>query len=775
MEYIGLTQETCSWLLSHPEALNALADVLLHGDLKGLSKADVAAGPLRLSGAEDGRILAIWNAEFLSNTGSESWGIFRLNGQLSITQKPEIAPQVIERFVYVINQRLQGLMIEGDFIHRARPNGSHTCLAGRGADARQFSVCYYEAAPGFGGLTSRALIGIGPEYDFDVLMRGIEPEVGRIVALVEKCNNLIDKQVRRPALEDEQFGKLRSAVAPVELDTGFLSSITVNTNISPGEKIFNPYETIHWTFHEWLSSGALNPAQLRAISVDVLHSHPVRIIGPAGSGKTLLMQLIALRYLNDHHKNGAPLKVAYVVHNAAMAATVLDRFKALGGEEYLTGAKQELTVTTLGEYGRKRIELDERMVIDRDAQKTKEFQFAQVREALKQVLNAQPKLFQESGLLRQVWDEEELFSAFSVLVMAEISAVIKGRGLTDERDRYINAEVPFSRFHRILNQIERAAVFDCFEHYHRVVFEQYGMLDSDDIALSLAGRLKTPVWELKRRVEGFDLVLVDEAQLFNENERRVFPLLSTAAAKHVPIAIALDEAQEPFGLSVAGLGALGITDIENENLPSNHRSTSEIIALAFFVIQRTTDLFGSEFPDFTGARDASVPSDHQLASPPVIVTRNEDQTFAKFVLKSVQKLRSKNIRQIAVICHAETYWKDLVDTFTESQLPLHVITQRGEKIAPDQPMVILSRPSFVGGQEFDAVVLVGLEQGIMPPRVVNNPPLAAALEQQVLREVYLSVSRARFRVVVALNRGGTPNTAIAAARDAGMISTGVIQ
>ncbi len=774
MEYVGVTRETCSWLLTHPGVLSALADTLINAELSGLSRADLAAGPLRLSGSEDNRIIAIWNAEYLSNTGSESWGIFRLDGALSIKKHPEIAPQVIERFFYVISQRLQGLMIEGDFIHRARPNGSHTCLAGRGNDARRLSICYYEAAPGFTGLTSKALIGIGPEYDFDELTSGIEPELRKVPALVELCDGLADKHTRRPALEDQQFSALRLAVAPTDVDTGFLASITVDTSNVQSDRFVNPYETIHWTYQNWLVSGVLNSSQRRALSVDVLHSHPMRIIGPAGSGKTLLMQLIALRFLHSRQATGEPIKVAYIVHNAAMAATVADRFRALGGEEFLTGSKHELIVTTLSEYGRQKIEISEQMVIDRDAQKTKEFQSEQIRAALRQVLDTRPQLFEESGLLKQVWAEEELFSAFAVLVMSEISSVIKGRGLTEERDRYINADTPFSRFHRILSQVERSVVFDCFEAYHAVVFEQFGMLDSDDIALSLAGRLKTPVWELKRRSEGFDLVLVDEAQLFNENERRVFPLLSNAAVKHVPIALALDEAQEPFGLSAAGLGSLGITDVESESLPSNHRSTKEIIALAFFVIQRTTDLFGSEFPDFTDTDDASVLSNHALASPPVIINRNEDQTYPRFLVRAVKRLRSKNIRQIAVVCHAETYWKNLVEAFEESELPLHIITQRGEKVAPDQPLVILSRPSFIGGQEFDAVLLVGLEQGIMPPRVVNNPPLAAALEQQVLREIYLSVSRARFRVVVAINRGGTPNTVLEAAIAAGMITSGSI-
>ena len=87
---------------------------------------------------------------------------------------------------------------------------------------------------------------------------------------------------------------------------------------------------------------------------------------------------------------------------------------------------------------------------------------------------------------------------------------------------------------------------------------------------------------------------------------------------------------------------------------------------------------------------------------------------------------------------------------------------------------MLSRPSYIGGQEFDAVLLVGLEQGIMPPRVVDNPPLSVALEQQVLREVYMAVSRARSRVVVALNKRASPNSIIDEAITANLLNYGYV-
>jgi superfamily I DNA/RNA helicase len=367
-------------------------------------------------------------------------------------------------------------------------------------------------------------------------------------------------------------------------------------------------------------------------------------------------------------------------------------------------------------------------------------------------------------LLTQVRDNEGLFEIFALLVMAEISTVIKGRGLVDDERRYTDSDTPFSRLHRILNISERGVVFDCFRRYHYVIFEEYELLDSDDVALTLAGRLRTPLWSLKRKTEGYDLVFVDEAQLFNENERRVFPYLTKGITSHVPIVLALDEAQEPFGFSSAGLATLGITDIENESLPSNHRSTREIVDFAFFAIQQTTDLFSAEFPDFTGAGGGMVPSDHPLASPPTIETCNEEaRSYGVFLVKLVQKLRAANIRQVAVICHADGYWSEILEAFQQSQLPLHVISQRGEKISPDQPLVVLSRPAFVGGQEFDAAVLVGLEQGVMPPRVVDNPALAAALEQQMLREVYLAATRARYRVIATINRGALPNSLLSEA------------
>lgn len=769
-DYLAITQQTCSWLLSHPAVITSFHQILISEEISALHKSEFAAGPFRMAGTTDGRLLAAWNREYLSGTGHESWGILRLTGGNGLLSAEEISQQVLERVVYVFNQRLQSLIIDSDLIHRTWPNGSQTCLAGRGSEARQSSICYFEGNPGYAGLHSRAIISIGPADDFAELQKNIEREMPFLAPLVALADDVIDIK-RRPLLESPSFTDLRLALASPQQAKLEFDKVNSTADHRPSRDNNSTFTTAHWSYDNWINSGALNNSQRRVLESNALLGHPVRVIGPAGSGKTLMMQLMAMRQLRSAQEKGLKIKILYIVHNAPMATMVSDRFRVLGGEEYLTNPDQNLRITSLSDYGRQVTGLSDSMVIDKDASKTKNFQINQVRESLRNVLNKNPEKLKNSKLLNQVINNEELFLVFAALVAVEISNVIKGRGLFDDEKRYVSSEISFSRLHSVLSISERSVVYDCFKDYHKTIFEEYEMLDSDDVAISLLGRIRTPLWELKRKRDGFDFIFVDEAQLFNENERRLFPYLSNGKTLHVPLALALDEAQDIFAFSSAGLATLGIGDVENENLPSNHRSTREIVDLAFHIIQQTTDLFSADFPDFQKIEERMVPSNHPLASPPSIIRCNDEQpSFGRFVVKQVQKMRASNVRQIAVVCHAEMYWHDLLDQFKNSQLPLHIIEQRGEKITPDQPLVVLSRPLFIGGQEFDAVLSVGLEQGVMPPRVVDNVTLAAAVEQQILREMYLIITRARYRYAALLNKTALPNTIIEDACQKGLMS-----
>lgn len=776
--YLALTQGTAEWLLPKVGLIDTLHQTL---QLLSKEKADLigkifSEGPIRITLSKDRTIIALWHLDYSTGTGDEPWGFIKISGDLSLDTQPVIAREVLERSIYTVNQRLQGLLIDAAYFHRKHDNYTHTLLSGRGAIARHFSIGYFEKVLSDGESDYRSVICLGPSDSFAALAIAADKSGKDIDKYIASANELVSSTQNLQSVSANSYKELRARIS--SFSAGSKSSDFDNIQITANGSSIAEREAmkcVGLSYEDWADpDSSLNEAQRRILLSDSIDRHPLRILGPGGSGKTLLMQLLATRKVIQANKAGNACRILYVVHSNAMRDKVIQRFQILTNGKISPEGEIEgstVLVSTLSEYCRNQLSLDISSVLDVDADDAKEFQCEQVYDSLVDISKKSVKIVSKSSLLSQIFSSPDLISIFSRLIVAEISVAIKGHGLEDEKKRYIESERPLSRLHGILNHNEREFVFDVFEDYHQVIFENYGALDPDDVALSLSGRLNTPLWKLTRRTEGFDYLFVDEAQLFNENERRVLPFLTRGTKSHVPIALALDQAQSFYGQSMAGLATIGIKDISNEKLDSIHRSTNAIVKLAFFFIQHSTDLFGPEFPDFTKVSSSLLPDSHPMAAPPRIEKAAEtSKTFGKFVLRRIRELRRENIRQIAVVCHAEQYWEPIETELTSSDLPLHVIRERGERLQQDQPLVVLCRPAQVGGQEFDAVIIVGLELGVTPPSNTNNVALNGAIEQQTIREMYLSVTRARYRVVFALTKDSTPNLLLKEALNQKLVS-----
>lgn len=778
MKYFAITQGAAEWFLPKVGAVDQLFRLLCNipDSNFALRSADFFEGPIRISFDQSEDVLAVWHADYVTGTGSESWGFMRVDGVLSITDSPSTGKEVLERCLYVFNQRLQGLLIDGAMIHRSYDNGTHTLLAGRGNNAHHLSIGYFEAVSGQLGYENRAVVCVGPHESFATLSAAAEIDGRKLEMLTEIANGLLGPTRAKPLLSEKMLPELRATLsaffeAPRQKEFE-------QVEIVAGGALASAYDAVRYlglSFDQWMDvDSPLSDAKRRILMANAIDRHPLRILGPGGSGKTLLMQLLAVKKVKDVSEADGRKKILYVVHSEAMKEKVLQRFQLLAGGEGSAISEiinSSILVTTLSQYCREQLGLDLGSTLDADADSAKAFQLEQVLTSLREVAKTNSDVVKKSKVLTEVFGNEPLLKAFAMLVAVEISVAIKGHGLEGDRKRYVESERSFSLLHGHLAQAERAFIFEVFQYYHRTVFEGYSVLDPDDIALSLAGRLRTPIWQLRRKTEGFDYIFVDEAQLFNENERRIFPLLVKSEVPHIPIVLALDQAQATYGQSSAGLATIGIKDIENERLASVHRSTQSIIRLAFFVIQKSTDLFGPDFPDFTDVADNLISDDHPLAARPRIETQgSESKSIGNFVLRRVRDLRRANTRQIAVICHSEKYWATLESELSSSDLPFQVIRERGARFPYDQPLVSLCRPSMVGGQEFDAVIIVGLEAGLTPPKIADNETLATALEQQVIRETYLAITRARYRVVFVMALGSAPNSILEQATAAGLIA-----
>lgn len=774
-DYLAVTQPTANWLLAH----GALQDIGRHlleiAELPQLRTTAVVAGPLRFAGSPSGTVLCLWNINYLMGTGIEPWGFIKLVAPMGLDDAPSILPEVLDRSVYVLNQRLQGLRLDDRVIHRPWHDNFHSCTAGRGDQAKQLSIVYAEGKMAGTDTVLNTFVSVGPGRDFQPLLAHAGAANARLPQLTADANGVIASLVRRPTLGISGLAHLASRgwARDMAAQAGAAAAVEAVPALEAEElETDQTYICSSWSYDQWVSaSSPLTPAQRRILESDVLLKQPLRIAGAAGSGKTLLMQLLAIRRLRAAEAAAEQLRVLYVVHSTAMMDTIWAKFETLGAGRYLQStAQQQLRVSTLFAHSQTELKLDKSAVIDPDAQETKAYQLLWIRAAIEEEFRNRDMSIESYPLLGQIRRNETLVPIFAEIMAAEIAVAIKGHGLTENKTKYVGSEVPLSRLHGVLKERERQLVFDIFHRYHRDVFETQGMLDSDDVALSLLGQLRTPLWNMKRRREGYDFVFVDETQLFNENERRALPLLTRGDKPYVPVILALDEAQELRGNVSAGFGVLGIEQIWDASLATIHRSTRAIIQLAFFVIQQTTDLFGPDFPDFTASTVSVIPDDHKLAVKPMLVSASpESKNLGRFVLRQARALRRRNMRQVGVVVHSEKYWDEIVRELSQEERSLQILTQRGTRIDPERPVIVVATPSTVGGQEFDAVVAVGLEQGLVPPRVEGHYGFAMSLEQQSLREIYLSFTRAKYQLIVVLSPEASPTPILQSALKNGLI------
>lgn len=783
MKYIGITQRTAEWLLINKQyldsILNEIEDIF---SVKSLAEGVLAIGSLRIT-ASSSNVICFWNNDYLTGTGNEDWGFIKTSGPLSVFEDNHTSKEAFIKSLYIINQRLQGLLLDNSrLIHQSVGDNNHLCLPNTSERNKAFCIGYYEhTIPVTNGL-AHGIICIGPTDtdNQDLVKQNLNEVQSFLGPLIDASNRLLTLIKSRPVLDLPFFKGLEDRFQPQSMNNKFEElDIEEVPQLDEVSTIEEKYSTLDFTYDQWISQGSsLTKIQRYIIESEILESQPMRIIGAAGSGKSLIMQLLTLRQLIKSKNGGQPISILYVVHNSEMANTVTKKFEILGASEFLNPPNDhssKLIIRTLFEHSWKELNLPIESIIDKDATQTKSFQRSVISDSIDEVFEKNSVKVSGTPLLAKIYSLNSVIRDVLVdLFASEISISIKGRDLIANKKKYVEAERPLSRFHGILSKEERELLFEVFESYHKKVFENLELLDSDDVAISFLAFLKTPLWQLKRKKEGFDYLFVDETQLFNQNERQLFRLLPKMINKHLPIALAIDEAQELRGSSSSGFGLLGIEDLANEILPQVHRSTPDIINLAFFVIQQTTDLFGPDFPDFTEATETIVSNSHNMAKKPLLVVRNETRSFEKTIRKEISELRKSNIRQIAVVVHSERHWNVLKEFLEGEKLPLLVNVKRGELIDPKKPIVFLTRPENIGGQEFGAVISVGLEYGVTPPIVDGHAGLSEALEQQFLRELYLVFTRAKFRLVIVNSPNSLPSVIIQSAITHKLIETDIL-
>jgi hypothetical protein len=107
--------------------------------------------------------------------------------------------------------------------------------------------------------------------------------------------------------------------------------------------------------------------------------------------------------------------------------------------------------------------------------------------------------------------------------------------------------------------------------------------------------------------------------------------------------------------------------------------------------------------------------------------------------------------------------------------PVEIIRQRGDiesiRRAQQTKRFVLSTPDFVGGLEFSGIVLVGVDEGRVPPsRSVESTESTNFLSYAAHNRLYVAITRAKYRVEILVAQERGPSSLLTSAIRTGLLS-----
>ncbi|WP_321844605.1 UvrD-helicase domain-containing protein [Paraburkholderia bannensis] len=495
---------------------------------------------------------------------------------------------------------------------------------------------------------------------------------------------------------------------------------------------------------------------------------PHRIEGPAGTGKTLCLVLKCLNTLESAAKGANEHRALFIAHSEAtkraienlVAINDSSDFSDATGIEF--GRAQILKITTLQELCSELLHQDisESELVDRDAYESKQIQTLYAREAVEYAMEKEflsHKPFLSSNFIKFL--EQTDVWVLADMLQHEISVQIKGRADQDltkyQKLQRLKVGLP------VENSGDRAFVFIMFERYqHELVAA--AQFDTDDVVLSAISQVSTPIWKRRRQREGFDSIFIDETHLFNLNELSVFHRL-TKNENTQPIAYSVDRSQalgdrgwtdESFELAFDPDAK--ISEIAPTQVQSIFRCSPDIVNLAFSVTSSGATLFTNFHNPLTAAVSAFTQEEERKCAVPVLLQYSSDEAmyagaFAR--AEAIAKEMGAAKADVVVIAFGDEVFGELQKRAKEANKPVEVIKSRGDVEAVNRARAsgryVLTAPEFVGGLEFGGAILVGIDNGRVPPRGAQSyEDSQNFLSYASHQRVYVALTRARFRVEI---------------------------
>ncbi|WP_421178613.1 UvrD-helicase domain-containing protein [Aeromonas enteropelogenes] len=283
------------------------------------------------------------------------------------------------------------------------------------------------------------------------------------------------------------------------------------------------------TYEEWLP--LLHSRQNDVLEIP--QNTSVSIVGPAGSGKTLTLCLRALQEIKSAEKEGRSVRVLFATHSWAMAERIDDTIIALNAGQPVNGITVYPLLQILNDILGGSM-LQGLKLLGADSTEGRNLQVSYLEESLhsiseidKEIIRTQKiSSYIEKALQGETAEKNELIEN----IYEEINGILLAENIMpgDRRkeDEYLSRsrgdDLPPFEFRG-----DRCLVLLIYKKFlYRLIERQY--ITTDQLVSDATKILETFSWGLKRESEGYDIIVVDELQLFDAQERFSLSLLSSS-------------------------------------------------------------------------------------------------------------------------------------------------------------------------------------------------------------------------------------------------------
>lgn len=500
---------------------------------------------------------------------------------------------------------------------------------------------------------------------------------------------------------------------------------------------------------------------------------PERLEGAAGTGKTLCLILRCIYLLKKYVDEEREFHVIFFTHSLSTKERIervfrcnWELFDLCLEKRNETRQKQSIKITTLQEWSAEHLgtnSISDSEYLDKDAAESKIMQIMYIEQAY-------------TSIKSDLWDGtfdivcSEKFKNFinhtpieSILELLrqEIAVLIKGRASGDF-DKYRDITRPKYSL-SLINDADFRFVFMVYNKYQKSL-EKVGQYDSDDITLTALGQVDTPIWNRRRIRDGYDACVIDETHLFNINELSVFHFVNKPSNGDIngarpKIIFAIDKSQSSgdWGIDdVSICSALKFGDnSENKQFNTVFRSSPDIVNLAYNILTSGATMFTNFDNPLSYSSFDFVKEEEMKAIPPQYsLVEDDDVAIVKGIEWAehycTERKTYKN--QVLIIGTNDTLVRQIRKYLEEHNKPFVILQSRSDeqamKKAQEGNKFVLSQIDYVGGLEFEAVVILGVDEGRVPPTKTSQTEAYHVISYAWHSRMYVAVTRAKYAVKI---------------------------